>query len=104
MNHLIASTYDASRGINLPSRRVDGGRKLQELTSYGVQIIGEVDQQGFQHCKLPAGWRPTATDVSPMQLHILDQNDTLRARIYYKPASQGGGASMEIVNGDKHVH
>ena len=98
MNHLIASTYDASRGIELPSRRVEGGRKLSDLTRNGVQIIGAIDPQGYQHCKLPVGWRPIACEESPMKLLVQDEHGCPRLNIYYKPASQGGGASMEILD------
>jgi hypothetical protein len=96
MNNLIASAYNAANGFALPTR-VYSGLTLEALSVIGITVDGEKTAAGFRHCMMPAGWTPVASDESPMQLRWQDAQGRLRAKIYYKPGSQGGGATMELI-------
>ncbi len=96
MNQVIASTYDAAKGFFLPATRISGGFTLEALSAIGIIVDGEKTETGFRHCMLPTGWKPVATDESNMQVRLVDGLGRLRAKIFYKPGSQGGTASMEL--------
>jgi len=95
MTHLFANHFDASNGFFLPTRRISNGLTLADLSVFGVEVVGEPDELGYQRCMLP-GWKPVPADESPMQLRLHDAQDRLRAKIFYKPGSQGAGASMQL--------
>jgi hypothetical protein len=96
MNQLLASAYDASKGFYLPASRITNDLSLEALSAIGITVDGELTAEGFRHCTMPAGWTPVPTDVSPMQLRWQDAQGRLRAKVFYKPGSQGGRGSMEI--------
>jgi hypothetical protein len=96
MNKVIATSYDASKGIYLPARRITGSLSLDALAVIGIIADGDVNEYGFRHCMLPADWKPVAATESDMQLRIEDGQGRLRARVFYKPGSQGGGGSLEL--------
>jgi hypothetical protein len=97
MNQAFASAYDASKGFYLPATRVGNGLKLEDLSAIGIIVDGEKTAYGFRHCMLPADWSPVPAAESEYQLRFVDGQGRLRAKIFYKPGSQGGGGSMELI-------
>jgi len=98
MNSLIASSYDATKGFFLPASRIYGadGLTLEALSAIGIIVVGDKTAAGFRRCMLPEGWTPVAASESTMQVRLQDGQGRLRAKIFYKPGSQGGGASMQL--------
>jgi hypothetical protein len=96
MNTLIASNFDASKGFFLPATRITNGLTLEALSAIGITVDGDTNETGYRHCMLPEGWTPVPAQESNMQVRLQDGLGRLRAKIFYKPGSQGGGASMEV--------
>jgi hypothetical protein len=92
----IASAHTANGFIFLPSE-ISDGLTLQKLAKIGIKVLEEKNVNGMCKCQLPEGWSSIESPDSPMQLRLLDDQCRLRAKIYYKVGSQGGGASMEMM-------
>ena len=95
MNQAIAAQYSAANGFFLPAGGAYG-IKLDALSAIGITVLDEATKFGFRRCSLPEGWTPVPADVSPMQLRLHDDQNRLRAKLFYKPGSQGGCADMQI--------
>ncbi|MBU6455316.1 MAG: hypothetical protein KGS72_26330 [Cyanobacteria bacterium REEB67] len=102
-NQHIASNSNATDGFFLPVRRINAGLTLQALSAIGVEVLDDKPTElGYQRCKLP-NWTAETAPESSMQTRLIDDQGRLRAKIFYKPGSQGAGASMEIANRYKVV-
>jgi hypothetical protein len=96
MNTAIAANYDASNGFFLPAGRINNGLTLEALSAIGIIAAGEQTELGYRRCMLPEGWTPVPAAESIFQVRLQDGLGRLRAKIFYKPGSQGGRASMEV--------
>jgi hypothetical protein len=96
MNTAIASAHKANGFIFLP-REINNGLTLRNLAAVGIKVTGEENDNGMCKCELPEDWSSIESFESPMQLRLIDDQCRLRAKIYYKVGSQGGGASMEMM-------
>jgi hypothetical protein len=96
MNTAIASAHKANGFIFLPTE-ITNGFTLKNLAAVGINELEKKNDNGMCKCQLPEGWSSIESPDSPMQLRLLDDQCRLRAKIYYKVGSQGGGASMEMM-------
>jgi hypothetical protein len=86
------------QNIHWLSCRIWQPHTLDDLRAMGITLTGE-SKGHYIECVLPRGWKVTASDVSPYQSHLLDQDGKLRARLYYQPGSAGGGMEMCLEDG-----
>ena len=96
MTESFALDYDASKGFFLPADRINDGLTLEQLSAIGIHVDGEKNITGFRHCMMPTGWVPASAAESSMQLQWKDSQGRLRAKVFYKPGSQGGTGSLVI--------
>lgn len=82
-------------GLYWLSRKIWNG-SVADLEAMGIEPTGESDGQHFK-ARLPEGWKVVASGVSYFQTRLVDACGTVRARLFSKPGSQGGGVEMELV-------
>jgi hypothetical protein len=97
MNTLIVSAQRTNGFMFLPARDIEDGVTLKSLARFGLVVLGEENDNGFCKCQLPEGWSTIESLDSPMQVRLIDDRLRLRAKIYYRVGSEGGGASMEVM-------
>jgi hypothetical protein len=76
--------------------RIWHGGTVADLEAMGIQPTGEKSGQHFK-ARLPEGWKVVASGVSYFQTLLVDACGAVRARLFSKPGSQGGGVEMELV-------
>ncbi|MBU6455056.1 MAG: hypothetical protein KGS72_25015 [Cyanobacteria bacterium REEB67] len=96
MNTLFASAYNSATGFSLPARGAFGGISLDALSAIGITAQGDTDDYNLRRCMLPADWKAVPAKESEYQLRFEDGLGRLRAKVFLKPGSQGGGADMEV--------
>lgn len=78
------------------SSRIWHGGTVADLEAMGIQPTSEKSGQHFK-ARLPEGWKVVASGVSYFQTLLVDACGAVRARLFSKPGSQGGGVEMELV-------
>jgi hypothetical protein len=96
MNEAIATAHKANGFIYLPANEINDGLKLKSLAAVGIKVLGQQNETAMCPCQLPEGWSSIEAPESPLQLRLIDESFRLRAKIFYKVGSQGGGASLEV--------
>lgn len=94
----VLAASDSVRQYCLPMRVMYQG-DMSSLAAEGVTFV-EPSDNGFGLFNIPAGWSVHGTTLSPWQHRLYDDAGRVRAKLFYKPGSAGGGGKIEILPRD----
>lgn len=77
-------------------------KRVNHATWADVEALGVVrtgnENFSYFETRVPADWQIVDTDISIYQKRLVDGSGKHLAKLFYKPGSQGGGGSMELIN------
>lgn len=68
---------------------------------FGLTPTGTPDNNGFREMNVPEGWHIEDSTESMFQKRLVDASGTHIAKLFYKPGSQGGRGSMQLLEDEQ---